>query len=81
MKNEQQVYWLTQEQLGQLVDKGTCPSARVAWDRALNIKEAGHTPAVYYRAFKDFTVLDENVPEELKRSRSFSLSAKRFPGV
>lgn len=81
MKQAREVYSVTDEQLGRLVGQGTYPGANAAWDTAHKIREAGHTPAVYYSGFSGFTVLNEDVPEELQRSLALSRRAKRFPGV
>ncbi|HYN12338.1 MAG TPA: hypothetical protein VET51_06820 [Burkholderiales bacterium] len=76
----EQLYWLTDEQLARLAHLGTYPGADAAWERVRKIKEASHKSGVYYSQLNGFTVLDEDVPEEFKRSLSLSQRAKKFLG-
>lgn len=81
MRSNEQLYWLTDEQLSRLVRPGTYPGADAAWERVCKIKEAKHKLGVYYSQLNGFTVLDEDVPEEFKRSLSLSQYAKKFLGL
>ena len=78
-KSAQQWFYLDESQLIKLVGQDTYPSANNAWDRFIQIKEAGGTPKVFYSEHNDFTVLDDNEPDVMRRIMSIEQSAKRFP--
>lgn len=80
MRSNEQLYWLTDEQLTRVVRQGTYPGSDVAWERVRKIKEAKHKLGVYYSQLNGFTVLDEDVPEEFTRSLLLSQCAKKFLG-
>lgn len=69
---------VTEEQLWKLHGQGTCPGAKRALEEVRRIKEAGHVLAIYYSEFNDFTVLDENDPDQCRMSMAMSLDAGPF---
>lgn len=79
-KKAQQVYQINPIDMAKLEGQGTHEGARAAWDRVREIEALGHVPAVFYSQFNNgFTVLDENDPEQFKRSDALSRHAKPFP--
>lgn len=80
VRKDQQVYWVNPMHMAQIAGRGTHDGAKAAWDRVRDIEKAGHTAAVFYSAFNGgFIVLDENNPEQMKRSTALSMRAKPFP--
>jgi hypothetical protein len=80
-KQSPQWYSLTEEQLWRLVGQGTSPGADPALERVRKIKEAGRAFAIYYSEFSGFQVLDEDDPNEMRRSLSLRNRAKPFTRV
>jgi hypothetical protein len=79
MSNHKQLYFLTEDVLWRLVGQGTHPGAQQADDRFRAIKAAGGAPQCFYSEFNGFSVLDENDPEQMRRSISMEQRAKPFP--
>lgn len=79
MGNRKQIYHLTGDVLHRLVGQGTHPGASRAFDRFREIKVAGGSPQCFYSDFNGFSVIDENDPDQMRRSISMGQRAKPFP--
>ena len=79
-KSSQQLFYLKDEQLIKLVGQGTYPGAEDAWNRSIEIRDAGGDPKVFYSKDNGFNVLDDNDPDNMHRIISMEDRAKRFSG-
>ena len=79
-KSSQQLSYFEDGQLDKLVGQGTYPGAEDAWNRSIEIRDAGGDPKVFYSKHNGFIVLDDNDPDDMRRITSMEDRAKRFPG-
>jgi len=78
-KQSKQWYFLTDDVLSRLCSHAAYPDALEALNRSRQIRERGHTPAVYYSHFNRFRVLDEDDEKQGRISQGIAHRAKAFP--
>lgn len=77
-----QIFHVSEEQLTKLAGQGAYRNARVAWERANEIRKTGGRPVCFYSKFSDFTVLDDHdsEPDNVRRLLSMMQRSKPFSG-
>jgi hypothetical protein len=78
-KQSEQWYFLSDDVLSRLCSHAAYPDAIDALNRSRQIKDLGHTPAVYYSKFNRFRVLDEDDEKQGRISQGIADRSKPFP--